>query len=211
MENREWIKKLNVSEGIVMLPRDMKPSKEDWEKLGFVFSEIPDNDIFYLVNMPEGWEIKLQKDRYCPDGRLDVIDEQKRVRGKLYLEKRSYKKEDFVPYMSLCTRYKVYYRMFSHPNVAVDYEEVFFGDEEHHTIFKRIGSTQLYKDEGVLMVNGEEDCRTNDYDKLYERYSEASDELKKKAELYGDEHFPGWRDVHAYWDDEKILSSGNSK
>ena len=211
MENWKWVKELNVSEGIVKLPKEMKPSKEDWEKEGFVFTEIPDDNIYYLAKMPEGWSIQVPTKSYIPDGTIYVMDNQNRIRGEAYLQKISYKNEPFVPYMGLCTRYKPWNLFYQHPTVAMEHETVFFGDNTHRADSHRIGMVQLFSDEGVLFVEGKEDYRTNDFEKLNQRYIEACHKLWRQAELYGDTHFPNWRDVHAYWDDEKVLSSGNSK
>lgn len=61
------------------LPRDMKPSRADFEALGFTFTDIGD-DVLFEATLPEGWSTQE-----TPGSSIlweNLIDDKGRVRGK---------------------------------------------------------------------------------------------------------------------------------
>lgn len=65
------------------LPKAMKPSKETFESLGFIFKDIGD-DVMYQVTLPKGWTIKPSAGYWSY-----LVDEKDRRRGSSFY-KRTY-------------------------------------------------------------------------------------------------------------------------
>lgn len=80
------------------LPKEMKPSKDVFETLGFTFEDYGD-DVLYKVTLPEGWTLK-------PDSRYRtiIIDEKGRERGKSVYKGTFY---DRYGHMHLISRFRV--------------------------------------------------------------------------------------------------------
>ena len=172
-----------VEQGEVLMSREMDPSKEEWEQLGFVFTDIPDDNVLCKVTLPEGWSLNNISLSTC-----NIIDENGMTRGSMYYNPTFYDRKAF---MNLETRYKVcsYY---------VDSErsttEVFFGNGDEKLFIA--GQVHIPRD-----ITFEE--RRAKYYKI--------DELRAMAKKFGDENYPGWESVHTYWKNEKKNSHSSLK
>ena len=60
------------------LPKQMKPSKEAFENLGFTFQDI-DDDVLYQATLPEGWKLESDGDYWTT-----LVDEKGRKRGSYF-------------------------------------------------------------------------------------------------------------------------------
>ena len=61
------------------LPRSMKPNQETFEKLGFVFEDIEDDNVMFKAKLPEGWSMKPVETYYT-----SIIDEKGRERASFF-------------------------------------------------------------------------------------------------------------------------------
>lgn len=84
-----------------MLPRDMKPSKEVYEALGFTFEDV-DDDVLYQASLPEGWTLKSDGGYWT-----DLLDEKGRKRGSYFYKGAFY---DRNGHMQLIHRYYITYK-----------------------------------------------------------------------------------------------------
>ena len=41
-----------------MMAKQMDPSREEWEKLGFTFTDIPGDEVLCKATLPEGWRME---------------------------------------------------------------------------------------------------------------------------------------------------------
>ena len=90
----------NRARNLCMLPREMKPSKEAFEALGFVFEEVGDN-VLYKAKLPDGWSIK---ENGCYG--TDFFDEKNRLRGASFYKGVFY---DRCGHMYLISRFAISY------------------------------------------------------------------------------------------------------
>ena len=74
------------------LPKKMKPEREVWEELGFVFNDIPGDDIMYRATLPNGWNIRGTETPLWNE----IIDENEMVRGSLFYTPASYDRNAFM-------------------------------------------------------------------------------------------------------------------
>ena len=75
LEATQNVKQIQVRQSC-KLPRDMKPSKDVFEALGFIFEDIGD-DIMYQATLPEGWKLDSTEGEHW----TIIIDEKGRKRG----------------------------------------------------------------------------------------------------------------------------------
>ena len=87
----------NRARSACRLPKDMSPSKEDFESLGFTFKDIGD-DVLYQATLPDGWTLK--SDGYW----TYLIDEKGRERGSYFYKGAFW---DRSGHMNLHTRFRV--------------------------------------------------------------------------------------------------------
>lgn len=82
-----------------IMPRRLRPGREAFEKVGFVFGKFAD-DLFIEAKMPEGW-IKKATDHSLHS---EILDGQGRKRGALFYKAAFYDRE---AYASLSCRYGI--------------------------------------------------------------------------------------------------------
>ena len=166
----------------VKMAKDMRPSREDWEKLGFFFAEIPSDDVLCRAILPEGWKISKTEHPLWSE----IFDENGRKRGSMF-----YKDAfcDRNAYMNLIPRYKVDYDFVDDVNT-----EVYFGNDQEKLFVA--GQVSIPKDAPL--------------EERMAKYTER-DRLMYIARKYADENYPDWEDIHAYWNDEKGVSKKLSK
>lgn len=164
---------------IIVMAKDMVPVKENWEELGFRFTDIPGDDVLCIAKMPEGWSIR--KSDYSMW--IDIIDQNGLKRGTMFYKNTPYHKK---AYMTLESRYKV----------CEDYTDndqlktIYFGNEQER-----------------LFVAGKVDLshKLTWEEKLLMRFQEIK--LKELARQFANENYPGWRNVNSYWNNEKDESN----
>ena len=81
-----------------LLPKDMRPSKEAFESLGFAFEDIGD-DVLYHATLPDGWTLKSDGGYWTY-----LIDEKGRERGSYFYKGAFW---DRSGHMNLHTRFRV--------------------------------------------------------------------------------------------------------
>lgn len=159
-----------------MMAKEMIPSREVWENLGFTFVDTDYDDVLCEATLPEGWSIKATEHSMWSD----IIDGNGMKRGSMFYKSSFW---DRNAHMNLSCRY----------GVCIDYigddnsiEEIYFGNDQE----KLFVAGQIH--------------RSSDYnrDSILTRLEEE-DQLTTAAEKFGDEFYPDWRNVNAYWDDVK--------
>ena len=161
-----------------LMPRDIKPSKDLWEELGFEFIDIPGDDVLCSVIMPAGW--KLQPIGHSVSSIWNyIVDEHGMKRG--FMDYYA----DFIDrsaYMVLKNRYRVCDDYIDRDFLET---EVWFGNDEE----KLFVAGQVY---------------IHRYASFEEKiiYKEKIDKLKAIAKIYGDELYPGWENVNSYWEND---------
>ena len=167
-----------------MMAKKMRPSKEAWEQLGFVFTDIPADDVLCNATLPEGWSLRVTDHSMWNE----IIDENGMIRGSMFYKAAFYDRD---AHMSLQCRYAV-----RSSYVGDDYSttEVYFGNENE----KLFVAGQVHVSEDI---SREEKCA---------RYNKI-EELRAVAQKFGDENYPDWQNVHAYWGDEKEISRSRLK
>ena len=88
-KNKEGKKKVMRQ---LSLPKKMKPERKIWEEIGFVFNDIPGDDIMYRATLPEGWNIRGTETPLWNE----IIDENDMVRGSLFYTPASYDRNAFM-------------------------------------------------------------------------------------------------------------------
>lgn len=161
----------------VTMAKDMMPSKEYWEKLGFQFEDIPGDNVLCNAILPKNWNL-IEDDYYIYSY---IFDSEGRKRGSM-----RYDYTDSFRYatMSLDRRYGVNKIIISSDEISKVYE-VFFGNSQEKLF---IAGTLYYSKPST-----EQERHSN---------KKIRKELENKAKKYGDEFYPNWQDPLAYWNDE---------
>ncbi len=156
-----------------IMPREMHPTKEAFEKLGFVFKDIPGDDVLCYGALPEGWSIRPTDQSTWHD----IVDENGITRGDMFYRASSYDRD---AHMKLFCRYRV-------RREIIDGEtEIFFGNE-----------TEKLFVAGRVKIDF--DASREEVESQFER----TNMLIMKAQKFADENYPDWENVHAYWNDNK--------
>ncbi len=158
----------------VYLSTCMKPEQEVWEKLGFEFTDIPNDTVLCQCKLPEGWKL-IPSEKWTFLSYL--VDQFDNVRGEFFYKSAFYDRHSD---MKLKTRYNIGYDFFETED-GVEYREVYFGNSEEK-----------------IFVAGrvKENCLDNEF------YVELN-KLEHIVKEWADEHYPDWQDVGAYWDSEE--------
>ena len=159
----------------IQVAKDMTPAKEEWEKIGFKFTEIPGDDVLYQAELPEGWTMRTTS-LYCSE----IVDQNGNVRASMFYKSSFY---DRNASMYLTARYRVatYYTELEDGATT----EIYFGNEQE----------KLYVAGEVFRKN-----EMTDEERKIAREKEI--EYTLKAEAYASEYYPNYQDVTAYWNDE---------
>lgn len=166
------------------MAREMSPSREEWEKLGFEFTEIPGDCVLCNAKLPEGWSIKSTDHSMWND----IIDANGMKRGSMFYKAAFY---DRSAHMGLNRRYDVCSDYIEGDNLTI---EVYFGNNKE----------KLFVAGQVCIPNGAT------REERLSKYAEQK-KLYAIAKQYGDQFFPGWEDIHAYWENEKDNSFVKAK
>lgn len=149
-------------------------TKTEYEKMGIeVLNEA--DDLFWKVKLPEGWEIKATEHPMWNN----LIDNKGRERANFFYKAAFYDRSAFT---NLKTRF------------SIDVTHV--SDSENYDIWKQSDIQGQVKDCNSLIHCTECVPPTDDYRKEIEIHKE----LQEKLETFMAEHYPNYKDVHAYWD-----------
>lgn len=162
-----------------LLAKEMIPSKEEWEKLGFIFTEIPEDNILINAILPNGWKIKATEHSMWND----IIDENDKIRGKMFYKASFY---DRRAHMNLEQRYKVSSEYIDDDSTN---EIIYFGAPKE----KLFIAGQINWPKDINELNEEE----------YFNILTKREELIILAEEFGNQNYPDWQSVHAYWENNK--------
>ena len=166
------------------MAKEMIPSREEWEQLGFVFTDIPGDDVLYSATLPEGWSMKATSHSMWNE----IIDSNGMKRGSMFYKAAFY---DRHAHMSLECRYGV--------------RSIYIGED--------YSTTEVYfgNDNEKLFVAGQVHIPNNATQEERHAKRAERDKLVSIAKQFGDENYPDWESVHAYWEIDKELSQGTSK
>lgn len=104
----------------IMVARKMWPSKEHFEQLGFIFEDIPGDDVLCYATLPKGWSIKATNHPMWND----IIDENGMIRTEMFYKADFY---DRKAHMDLRCRYRVCSRYVDEKHSIT---EIYFGNDE---------------------------------------------------------------------------------
>lgn len=167
----------------ISLPREMTPSKEVWEKMGFVFYETKD-PLFYKAILPAGWKIVPTDNPMWSN----IVDARGLIRAQIFYKAAFYSR---MAHMSLSVRYGIQTKSFPEEPEKV---EIYFGNEKE-----------------VLFVAGSVSLPANPTSEQITEYYATQDKLFKAARKFAEEHYPGWGDPMAYWDEEPAKTQEGPK
>ena len=159
-----------------LMARNMRPCKEEWEKLGFVFTDIPGDDELYEAKLPEGWSTVPSE---YPK-KNNILDENKNIRGSIFYNISYY---GIIAEMQLYRRYNI---VVEHDNNLI---EVYFGNKEEKLFV-------------AGQIRNSDYSHDNDGNKAYFK---EEDRLKKLAEDFANENYPDWKNFNAYWENDMKL------
>ncbi|MDE5539005.1 MAG: hypothetical protein K2J20_00790 [Bacilli bacterium] len=110
-----------------MMAKEMTPRREVWEQLGFVFSDIPGDEVLCYATLPKGWNIKATNPVVT-----EIIDENGMIRGQIFYTATENARSAT---MYLKCRYEIYSR-----HVEDDYSgiEVVFGNANEELFVARL-------------------------------------------------------------------------
>lgn len=171
-----------------MMAREMIPSKEEWEQLGFIFADIPGNQALCYATLPEGWSMEYSQNY----GDYRILDENGMRRGTMIYEATSH-----LARMSLRRRYgleETCHKVCDQDSKYRSIIEVYFGNEQEK-----------------LFIAGEiripRNCTKEEDNALYSQIKQ----LRAMAKQFADENYPDWQSVHAYWGNNRQTSQEPSK
>ena len=168
----------------VMMAKEMRPSKEQWEQLGFVFTDIPEDNVLCSATMPDGWSLKAS----CYPMWYDIFDENGMKRGSMVYKNVFYDRDAC---MYLDRRYEIC-RVYVTEDRTI--EEIYFGNEDE----KLFVAGQVYRPKDLS------------FEEKRAKYIER-ERLRAIAKQFGDENYPDWENVLAYWENAKENSHSSIK
>lgn len=158
-------------------------NKEEWtrqqyERMGIKIIDKFD-DLFYSVELPEGWEIRATDHSMWND----LIDNKGRKRATFFYKAETafYDRDAFIDF---CHRYHFSVFPFDEYKSKATYEERKFKPWKSHLT-----------DNGKSIKVLKEITPTTD-----DEYYKAHDTLTEIGLAYLDENYPGWEDINSYWD-----------
>ena len=170
----------------VKMAKRMRPSREDWEQLGFVFTDIPGDNILCNAILPEGWSYTAANHPMWND----IFDENGMKRGSMFYKTSFY---DRSAHMYLHQRYDVCMDVIDNDD-GVSKIEMYFGNKDEK-----------------LFIAGYLDSTISNIPEVIDKKWKEEKRLRELAKQFGDENYPGWQSVHTYWENGKELSRGSIK
>ncbi len=150
-------------------------TKQQYERMGIKIISKYD-DLFYSVELPDGWKIKATGHSMWND----LFDDKGRKRANFFYKAAFYDRDAFIDFD---TRF----------HVGVDHVVDASSDYE---VWKNSDYQGTVKDGEEIIFSTECVSATGDYwedDKV-------KDSLREQLEKYMNEHYPNYKDVNSYWD-----------
>lgn len=154
---------------------NLEYTKQKYEKMGVVIVGEYD-DLFYDVQLPEGWEIKATDHSMWND----LFDDKGRKRANFFYKAAFYDRHAFINFE---TRYHI------KADHIADYSEAYEVWSKSDFIGRVMdGETVIFETE-VVKCSGD-----------YWEDDKTKTELRKVLVSYMKEHYPDYEDINAYWD-----------
>lgn len=149
-------------------------TRVQYEKMGIEIVSLAD-DLFWNVKLPEGWAIKPTEHSMWNELR----DEKNRIRLKFFYKAAFYDRDAFS---SLQTRFQL--------------DVTHIADPADYDAWKASDYQGTVKDGDTII------CQTRCVPPTgnYEEDDKITDELWAELRTFMEEHWPEYKDVHAYWD-----------
>ena len=151
-------------------------TKQQYERMGIRIVGKYD-DLFYSVELPEGWEIEATGHSAWSD----LIDNKGRKRASFFYKAAFYDRDAFINFS----------HRYSYATFPFDYYETVVAHEE-----RKFKPWRLFLiDNGKRIKLLREITPTTD-----DEYLNVNDKMRTIARNYLDENYPGWEDINSYWD-----------
>ena len=153
-------------------------TKKQYEKMDIHIID-EDDDLFYNVELPEGWKIEATGHTMWND----LLDDKGRLRGSFFYKAAFYDRHAFINFK---TRYSIEVKHAINFTDAEDYDEYRASDMYGVVI------------DGVNVIVFETERRSGAVNYMEHQIIER--ELYDELEKYMVDHYPNYKDIHAYWD-----------
>ena len=150
-------------------------TKAEYEKMGIEVIDEAD-DLFWNVKLPEGWKIKPTSHSMWNELR----DAKNRIRFKFFYKAAFYDRDAFSNFQ---TRFQLEVTHIADP-------------EADYNVWKASDYQGTIKDGDIIICQTRCVPPTGDY----EKDDKLTDELWEELHTFMKEHWPEYKDVHAYWD-----------
>lgn len=159
----------------IQVQNTIEYTKQQYEMMGITIIDEYD-DLFYNVQLPEGWEIKATDHNMWND----LYDDKGRKRASFFYKAAFYDRDAFINFV---TRYRI----------SVDHDADITADWKVWEAADFVGVVEdcdkvIFRTECVP-VSG-----------TYSGDDAIKDRLREQLNIYMTEHYPNYRDIHAYWD-----------
>ena len=169
------------------LAKKMRPSREDWEELGFEFEDIEGDRVLVNAKMPEGWSIRPTDNSYW----TEIVDANGLRRGSMFYKAAFYDRD---AHMDLEPRYGIRSRYTTSKDGLGETRTIIFGNDQEE-----------------LFVAGSVTHRRGESDEVWSKKYKKEEALREIAKQWADENYPDWRSEKAYWDKGPTLSQKKSE
>jgi hypothetical protein len=155
---------------------DFEFTKAQYEKMGIKIIDEYD-DLFWNVQLPDGWEIKATTHTMWND----LIDDKGRKRATFFYKAAFYDRDAFINFK---TRY----------TTCID----------HTADYEKVGYKEWRKSPTIgYIMDCEESIYSTATKDSFDDYSlqdKVEETIREELENYMVEHYPDYKDVNAYWD-----------
>lgn len=167
----------------VLLARDMRPDRKVWEKLGFKFEDIENDNVLLKATLPEGWVLMPTSHSMWNE----IYDDKNRLRAEMFYKAAFY---DRSAHMSLKNRYDIH----SASCGPLDMDEIIYFGNEQEVLFIA----------GIVKNGGNFGLPKEERDKIRHEKSRLYDLAREFAK----ENYPQYERINTYWnrEPEKTLS-----
>lgn len=151
-------------------------TKNQYEKMGIKIIDEYD-DLFWNVQLPDGWEIKATSHPKWND----LLDDKGRKRASFFYKAAFYDRDAFI---NVETRYRI-----SVEHVA--------DSSSDYDVWRKSDCRGYVKDCDKIIYSTK---AMHSYDDYFEQEERVEKPLYKILEDHMTEHYPDYKDVNAYWD-----------
>lgn len=149
-------------------------TKNQYEKMGIIIAGEYD-DLFYNVQLPEGWQIKATDHSMWND----LVDDKGRKRANFFYKAAFYDRDAFINFE---TRF----------HICIDH----VADTGDYEVWSKSDFIGRIKDRETVIFETEIAKNIGDY---WED-DKTKTELRKELAAYMEQHYPDYKDINAYWD-----------